>query len=54
MKFKQRVIGVIAGIALIMAVIAASVGVANTLAGLDTPVGQAVSCTPSSSSGGGC
>ncbi len=49
---KKRIVALITGITLIVAVAAASADVANSLA--TTPAGQAVACVPTGGSGGGC
>ena len=49
---KKRIVGLVAGIALIVAVAATSVGITNSLVALTTP--QAVACNVGGSSGGGC
>ncbi len=49
---KKRIVALVTGITLIVAVAAASANVANSLT--TTPAGQAIACLPPSGSGGGC
>lgn len=51
---KKRVVSLIAGIALIAAVVGASAGVTNTLTASPASSGQAIACNTGTSSGGGC
>lgn len=53
MVVKKRVVALVAGLALIVAVAGASAGVANHLVAADGAV-QAIACNSGSSSGGGC
>lgn len=51
---KKRLVALVAGVALVVAVAGASAGVANSLAAWTAPTGQAIACNHSGSSGGGC
>lgn len=53
MLLKKRLVALVAGLALIVAVAGASVGVANNLVAADGAV-QAIACNSGSGSGGGC
>jgi hypothetical protein len=52
--FKKRIVALVTGIALMIAVAGASTAVANSLENLFMPEGQAIACHDSGSSGGGC
>ena len=51
---KKRIVAVLAGIALVIAVAGASAGVATSLTAWTAPAGQAIACNANGSSGGGC
>ena len=50
---KKRIVSVLAGLALIAAVVGASANVANSLVS-DGAAGQAIACETTGGSGGGC
>jgi hypothetical protein len=54
MMMKKRIVSVLAGIALIAAVLGTSTGVANMLVASSTSGGQVIACNTGGSSGGGC
>ena len=51
---KKRLVALVASIALIVAIVIASVGVANGLVVWEAAAGQAVACSSSGHAGGGC
>ncbi len=51
---KKRIVALVTGIALLIAVAGSSATVANSLVAMDTTAGQAIACHASGSSGGGC
>jgi hypothetical protein len=51
---KKRIIVLATGLALVVAVAAASTGVANSLVSLTMPTPQVVACNAGGGSGGGC
>lgn len=51
---KKHLVTVVVSIALIVAIVTASIGVANGLVAREAVTGQAIACNSSGHSGGGC
>jgi len=51
---KKRLVALVASLALIVAIVIASIGVTNGLVAWESAAGQAVACSSSGHAGGGC
>jgi hypothetical protein len=51
---KKRIIALVTGIALMIAVVSTAANVADSITASVAPAGQAIACSPTSGSGGGC